>query len=380
MKILLWTGYYVPEVGGLEVMVHSLAKALCQRGYHVKVVANTSQLHPLSGVNLVDGIEVHFFPMEKSLLHRDLRTSCDQIRKLQALVKAYQPDIIHFHVTGEMHAFFQVRVLNLTNALTVFTCHGVIDVEKYLGENLRKLVSQVDRVTIVSRYLYAQWQAYQLTQKTKPIMIYNGLAFPDEPIHREKTQRLVILVAGRIEKEKRFHLAIEALSRLLPNYPGLCLHILGRGSEEAALIALAEQLGVREAVHLKGAVDMQARFSYFDEANIVLIPSEYESFCLVALEAAMRARPVVASLAGGLSEVVEEGVTGFLVDPNDFMAYVRAIECLLSDENRRNEMGLAAYDRAKSCFSIDKVSQEYVSVYQHRLGVDTHQVENYVID
>lgn len=380
MKILLWTGYYVPEVGGLEVMVHSLAKALIELGHEIKVIANTSRMHPRLGVKQVDGVEVNFFHMQKSLLHRDIRSSCEQIRQLQSLVKAYQPDVIHFHVTGEIHAFYQVRVLNLTSTKYLFTCHGVIDVENYLGANLRKLVEEVDQVTLVSHYLCAQWRAYQLTQKNPPLTIHNGLAFPDDVIQEENSASLVMLVAGRIEKEKRFHLAIWALSRLIVTYPKLSLHILGQGSEESNLLELAKQLGVSHAAHFKGAVEMQARLRYFDEANLVLVSSEYESFCLVALEAAMRARPVVASLAGGLSEVIEDGVTGFLVDPNDFMAYVRAIDCLLSDKNRRKKMGLAAYARAKSCFSINKVSREYVSVYQQLLGMDKHQVENYVID
>jgi glycosyltransferase involved in cell wall biosynthesis len=91
-----------------------------------------------------------------------------------------------------------------------------------------------------------------------------------------------------------------------------------------------------------------------NDVTLVLVPSRYEAFGLTALEAAQMARPVVATRVGGLPEVVVDGKTGLLVEPDDPVALARAIVTLLQDRGRAERLGRAARERARHAFSLER--------------------------
>jgi hypothetical protein len=179
-----------------------------------------------------------------------------------------------------------------------------------------------------------------------------------------------LFAAGRLQDQKGFDVAIEALARLSTRHAHLCLHIAGTGEEEDNLRRLAQQLGIASRVRFLGPLTRDEILNEITAAAVVLVPSRtIEGFSLVALEAAHLGRPVVATRVGGLPETVDHGLTGFLVPPHDTGALAAAVDRVLADPARTSDMCERARRRAMR-FDVVSCACAYADVYR-ALGHDT---------
>ena len=143
------------------------------------------------------------------------------------------------------------------------------------------------------------------------------------------------------------------------------LAALGEGPERARLEALARDLGVGERLLLPGRVgDVGA---WLRRADVVVHPARWEGFGLALLEAMLAARPVVASAVSSIPEIVADGETGVLVPPNDVPALASALGELLEDPARAERLGQAGLARARSEFSVERMTSATLSVYERAL-------------
>jgi D-inositol-3-phosphate glycosyltransferase len=168
----------------------------------------------------------------------------------------------------------------------------------------------------------------------------------------------VALFAGRLEPLKGTQILLDAAARLRTRseYTDLAVVIAGddsgdganhdRAGERARLERHAARIGLADRVRFVGAVPHERLAEYYAMADVCVVPSLTESFGLVALEAQAVGTPVVAASVGGLREVVEDGVTGFLVEGHEPEDYARAIADVLDDPVRGAEMGEEARRRA----------------------------------
>ncbi|HSS93865.1 MAG TPA: glycosyltransferase [Candidatus Dormibacteraeota bacterium] len=179
------------------------------------------------------------------------------------------------------------------------------------------------------------------------------------PLHRTEARRKIgytggplILFVGRLERLKGVEIAIRALALLKGRaHPGLRLLVLGEDarqggvpdgeeSEKERLKAIASALGVRDQVDFVGSVAHHELPYFYSAADVCVMPSYSESFGLVGLEAQACGCPVVASDVPGLRSVVRDGVSGFLIEGDDPVAYADRIGHLLSDPELARQMGL----------------------------------------
>jgi D-inositol-3-phosphate glycosyltransferase len=163
----------------------------------------------------------------------------------------------------------------------------------------------------------------------------------------------VLLFAGRIQPLKGLTIAIAALAELDQKFDDAVLVVVGgpSGAEgEAELVAarsLVNELGLEERVHFVPPQPHHLLSTYYRAADVCVVPSRSESFGLVALEAAACGTPVVAAAVGGLLTLVEDGVTGFLIETRNPSDYAAAISKLLGDEQLSLKMDAAAADHAR---------------------------------
>jgi N-acetyl-alpha-D-glucosaminyl L-malate synthase BshA len=150
-------------------------------------------------------------------------------------------------------------------------------------------------------------------------------------------------------------------------FAGVCarlparLLLVGDGPDRPAALELAGELGVGDRVHFLGEqADVKP---YFALADLFLFPSESESFGLAAAEAMACETPVVGARAGGLPEVVEDGVSGYLLDIGDDRAMTEAAVGLLLDPARRKEMGHAGRRRVIERFAPESIVPQYELMY-----------------
>ncbi len=163
----------------------------------------------------------------------------------------------------------------------------------------------------------------------------------------------VLLFAGRIQPLKGLTIAIAALAELDRKFDDAVLVVVGgpSGAEgEAELVAarsLMNELGLGERVRFVPPQPHHLLSTYYRAADVCIVPSRSESFGLVALEAAACGTPVVAAAVGGLLTLVEDGVTGFLIDTRNPSDYAAAISKLFGDERLSLLMDAAAADHAR---------------------------------
>lgn len=187
----------------------------------------------------------------------------------------------------------------------------------------------------------------------------------------------MILFAGRIERLKGIDNLFKAVALLKGSHPewdwaNICLSVIGgdpserglRENEEMArLHALRDELGLHDLIAFLGARDQDTLHFYFAAAECLVMPSHYESFGMVALEAMACGTPVIVSDVGGLSQLVKHNQTGLRVKVNDPAALAAAIEKLFTDEARRRRIGHSAACYAED-YSWGKIVDKLLSAYE----------------
>jgi glycosyltransferase involved in cell wall biosynthesis len=196
---------------------------------------------------------------------------------------------------------------------------------------------------------------FQRTGRTKP--------------SRDET---VVGTVAVLEERKGHRFLLAAAALLKQQGHRLKYYFAGVGSEMASLKKIAVQLGLAEEVVFMGFVsDVPALLSSVD---LFVLPSLYEGLGVAALEAMAAGKPVVATRAGGLPELVEDQVTGFLVPPKDPGALARAIFQLFSQAGLLQEMGSKALDRVQRCFSMEQMARKNEEFYYELLQGHPGQV------
>lgn len=173
-----------------------------------------------------------------------------------------------------------------------------------------------------------------------------------------------IITAGatRLTERKGLHLIIEALPELALLQPNIMFEIMGDGSATESLQQLAKDLGVERHVRFLGRIDASETTSYYQRARVFVLPSANEGMSNALLEALACGLPVVVTDTGGSSELVEEGVNGFII-AREASAIVEALKKLLNNEALRIQMGGESRVRAEQQ-SWHSVADQYVELYQ----------------
>ena len=188
--------------------------------------------------------------------------------------------------------------------------------------------------------------------------------------------RRIILYVGRIEPLKGIDTLLRAMALIAPDFPTWCddlsLVIIGgapgAGAEQtnaelARLDRLRGELGLEELVTFSGAKDQDTLVYYYAAADMVVMPSHYESFGMVALEAMACGTPVVASKVGGLAFNVQDGQTGYLVPERDAPALAEKVRLLLCDEELRRRLGRQAARWARR-YGWPAIAAQIVDLYE----------------
>ena len=195
---------------------------------------------------------------------------------------------------------------------------------------------------------------------------------------------LVVLYVGRFDRRK----GIETLVRAIKNsiFPGLAdiRLIIGGGSrpgqsdgiERDRIEGIVDELGLREFTTFPGRLDRDTLPFYYAAANVCVVPSHYEPFGLVTIEAMASGTPVVASDVGGLQYTVVPEETGLLCPPQDEVAFGKAIDRILSQPEWQHQLGKAARQRVEAKFSWDGVASQLSELYTELLEQPTKKATN----
>lgn len=226
----------------------------------------------------------------------------------------------------------------------------------------RALAARASRVIAITESL-ARFQIERVGLPARKIVtVHYGLDAPPRawganPPDDVPANARVLLAVSRLERQKGIDVAIRALAELRREVPDAELVVLGEGSERARLEALASELGV--PVHLLGRVPDVA--AWLQRAEALVHPVRWEGFGLAVLEAMLAGLPVVATRVSSLPELVVDGETGVLVQPDNAAALADGLRRALSEAR---DLGAAARRRAQERFSVAQMADATLDVYR----------------
>ncbi|HMD90085.1 MAG TPA: glycosyltransferase [Anaerolineaceae bacterium] len=373
------------DTGGMNVYVREVTHYLGRRGVHVDVFTRSQDehvphvLHDLGYGNRVvhipAGPEV---PLPKPELVNYLPQFVEGIRKFST-EKRIKYDLIYSHywlsgiAADSLKKSWGIPVVHMFHTLGLMKNRIAQSPEELEGEyrvnGERQVLQMADR--IIAPTLAEEAQLYFLyhADVSKITIIPPGVDTdhfypipPDEAreaIHLPVNERMLLFV-GRIEPLKGLDTLLRAIAHMretgvysqVPHY----LAVVGGdpsatgenlSSEMARLQTLCSELNLNDMVLFLGKRDQASLPYYYSAADVLIMPSHYESFGMVALEAMACGTPVVASRVGGLAFLVADGKTGFVFPDNDFINLSEKLTLLLTNPGLRDRLGQQAADYAR---------------------------------
>jgi glycosyltransferase involved in cell wall biosynthesis len=274
-----------------------------------------------------------------------------------------RPDVVHAHwwFPGGLSALGGAG-----NRPLVTTMHGS-DVRLAKGKSsavalMRRVLRRSAVVSAVSDYLAGEVAAMSAGQvvEVAPMPIDLDLFTPmSEPAERAR-----FLFVGRLNAQKG---AADLLTAFAAADPSATLDIVGDGEDAAALRARATSLGVNDRITWHGMRPQSELPPLFRRATALVVPSEKEGLGLVAVEAACCDTPTIGYKGGGLPDVVQEGTTGWLVEPGDTAALGRAMSAVIAAPDERNRRGMAAARAMRERFDPAVAACRYRDVYRRAI-------------
>lgn len=390
------------DTGGMNVYVKELTRYLGRAGVHVDVYTRSQDehvpqvIHDLGYGNRV----VHIpagpeIPLPKSELAEYIPLFAKRIKEF-AEQKNLNYDLIHAHywMSGAVGTLLKndwhVPMISMFHTLALLKNKIAANSEfegDYRINGEKEVLSNSERVVVsTDAEIEALLELYTIDiHKTTiiPPGVNVGHFYPiakDEArgyIHQEK--ETMILFVGRIEPLKGIETLIRALgvlrSRNEIDESKICLTIIGgdatateenMGEEMIRLQKIREMLGVESLVNFIGKKSQNELPYYYSAANMVVVPSRYESFGIVALEAMACGTPVIASDVGGLAHLVQDGVTGYRVPENDPDALADKLALLINHPELQNQLGKNAAKYAKK-YGWASITKQVVQLYHKEI-------------
>ncbi|RZQ64493.1 glycosyltransferase family 4 protein [Amycolatopsis suaedae] len=394
MRVLMLSWEYPPVVvGGLARHVHALARHLAADGHEVVVLCRhtagtDAATHPRTDrvVENVRIIRVAEDPMhvtfERDLVAWTLAMGHAMIRAGSDLLRDWRPDVVHAHDWLVTHP--AIALAEMARVPLVGTIHAT-EAGRHSGWLSHPLNQQVhsvewwlanraDALITCSQAMRAEVGHLFEVDPAEITVIHNGIEERgwQVPVEQVEHARLtyspegapLLLYFGRLEWEKGVQDLLSALPRVRRAHPGTRLVVAGKGRHLEELVEQARKLRVRRAVDFVGHLSDADLRAVLAAADAVVLPSRYEPFGIVALEAAAAKAPLVASTAGGLGEVVIDGQTGLAFTPGDVGALAAAVETVLADQRAARTRADAAQARLAADFDWARIARETAAVYR----------------
>lgn len=363
-----------PSLGGSGVVATELGKLLAEKGHEVHFITHSI---PFRLGAFHKNIHYHEVQVSDYYVFRYPPYDLSLASKMAEVVKREQLDILHVHyaVPHAVCAYLAKQMVG-ENLKIVTTLHGtditVLGQDVTLKDLIALAINKSDAVTAVSADLIRQTrEALDITRDID--LTYN---FIDKRVYypREVSTlrsefaapgEKILMHISNFRPVKRVPDAIDVFYRVNQTMPSKLL-LVGEGPDMPKVQSRIRELGIEDRVHFLGKQDEIAQV--ISLADILLLPSEKESFGLVALEAMACGVPTVGSEAGGIPELVLHGITGYLAPIGDTTAMAEYALTLLSDPSQKEAMRAACLERAHTQFCDQKITREYEEIYYRVLG------------
>jgi len=364
-------------VGGTEMQTLLLVRVLVEAGYEVLLCCFYDY-----DLGMVDSMEQAGATVV--LLKQRWRDGLwVLLKRVTAFLRCERPDVVHVQYLAP--GFITVLAARLARVHTVFaTVHQSGRPYGWKAKFLLRTAARLCNVFFcVSQSVEKSWFGdsdffdTSKGQKRRHVTIYNAVdvaviaKLVEQADRGGLRQQLglgdgpVVGCVGRLRHEKGQKILIDAMALLVQTIPEAKLVFVGDGPDNDMLIEQIDSLGLQGKVLLLGSMNRDDAVRHLSVMDVVAVPSLFEGFGLTAAEAMAAGLPVVGSAVDGLTEVVEDGVTGVLVSPGDSRALAAALCEMLQQPDNSLKMGQCGHKRVSKMFSIQSYRLSTLAAYSH---------------
>ena len=345
------------NIGGAESYVALVARNLKSLGYNVYTASAGGQLAKSLEE---EGIQHFFLPIRLSRFIAGFL--------LSRIIKKYNIDLVH--ANSEAAGIIAVDCKNKYNLQIpiVYTAHGILPNKK----SVKDRINQVDKIIAVSNF--SKQAAIEAGYKQEIIeVIYNGVDIQkftpqkqNKAILRDKynipQDAFTMIIVSRIKNlRNKGHQHLLDILRNYEQSKNWHLVVIGKGKGLSTLKQKIKEYNLESRVHLLGhKIDVE---NYVDIADIIVLPSYFETFGLVLAEGMAMEKPAVAFSVGGIPEVIDDQQNGFLIDFNDDNMFVEKLNNLANDRKLIESMGIKAREKIKADFSNQEMMKNLLEIY-----------------
>lgn len=367
---------------GTEFQLYGLAKALAKRGLEVFILRRWKSLRFIENIAGVHIVNIQAPHLHDSIL-KNVATKLVFSKIVAKHIKVLSPDIIQS--ADAYTAYYAFITKNSLTTPKVFTFHSpfydwtTIPVRSSISKRIlwhikrpfnlkiqKRAIEYSDAITVPSKYYT---NLLENMKSGKPIFhIPNGVEI--NKLYKIKSEdHGFILYGGRLSGEKGVDILIKGFALVIKDapYSSLRLVIAGSGPKEKYLRSLVKALGIESKVKFLPFLPHNNFLNILARCSIFVLPSFYETFGIVVLEAMALGKPVIASNIPGPNELIQHGINGFLFPAGDFVELAKNIKILMNNEGLRKKIGTNAKNGTVK-YDFDSIAKGYIEVYKSLIG------------
>jgi N-acetyl-alpha-D-glucosaminyl L-malate synthase BshA len=380
MKIC-YISQYLPRVGGLELIVSDLASRLANEGHDIHVV--TEQFGDTPENEVIDGVNIHRFKASKLRAPLAANWILAMYRKIKDVVKEHEIQVLHAHF-AKTESVVATRVGKKFNLPVITTGHGsdlMFEFDGFCSTKWSRTwvkygLEHSNYITTVSNAL--KQNAVKLGIDDKKIrVIHNWLDpgkynLPSTSTITEIRKDLnwdsnIILTSRRLVKKNGVDLLIESMNQLDPELEAK-LVIIGNGPEKEVLKTQAENVKIHD-IEFIDFTDFPNYVKMLNACDLYVVPSRWEGFGMVVLEAWASGTPVIGTKVGGIPEIINDKVNGILVQAKP-AELAKGMESVLQNSGYQSKLTRNATEKLNGYFTWPRARAEWLELYSEALGLN----------